>query len=48
MPALHQGKCTSKARLSSLRDLRGEYKDKLPDVIESHRNIRTPYNSKLK
>ena len=29
-------------------EYRAEYKDKLPDVSDSHRNIGTPCDSKLK
>ena len=32
----------------SLRPVRAEYKDKVPDVSDSHRNIGTLCNSKLK
>ena len=38
----------SKADPLGLRDVRAEYKDKLPDMWDSHWNIGTPCNSKLK
>ena len=48
MPVLHQSKCISKAGLSNLRQVWAEYKDKESDVSDSHRNIGTLCNSKLK
>ena len=44
---LHQSKCISKAGPSSLgRIVWAEYKDKVTDVSDSHRNIGTSNNSK--
>ena len=40
--------CISKAGPSSLVHFRTEYKDKIPDVLNSCRNIGTLSNSKLK
>ena len=48
MPVLHQCKCISKAGPLRLRQVWAEYKDKVPDVSDSHRNIGTSCNSKLK
>lgn len=48
MLVLHQSKYISRAGPSSLRDVQKEYKDKLPDVSDSHQNIRTSCNFKLK
>ena len=48
MPVLHWSKCIYKAGPSSLRQVWAEYKDKVPDVSDSHRNIGTSCNSKLK
>ena len=46
MPVLHQTKCISNADSSSLlRDGQAKYKDKLPDLSDSHRNIGTSCNS---
>ena len=48
MLVLHQSICISKAGFSSLKQVQAEYNDKIPDVSDSHRNIGTPYNAKLK
>ena len=48
MPVLHRSKYIYKAGPSSLRQAWAEYKDKVPDASDSHRNIGTSCNSKLK
>ena len=48
VPVLHQSKCISKAGPPSLRQVWAEYKVKVPDVLDSHQNIGTSCNSKLK
>ena len=48
MPVLHQSKFISKAGLSSLRQVWAEYKDKVPDVSDSHQNTGTSCNFKHK
>ena len=48
IPVMHQSKFISKASPSSLRRVWAEYKDKVPDVSDSHRNIETSCNFKLK
>ena len=47
-PVLHQSKCISKAGPLGLRQVWAEYKYKVPDVSDFHRNIGTSCNSKLK
>ena len=46
MTIRHQSMCI-KVDLSSLRHVPAEYKDKVPDVSNSHRNIEKLCNSKL-
>ena len=41
MQILHQSKCVFKAGPSGLRQVWAECKDKVPDVLDSHRNIGT-------
>ena len=48
IPVLQRNMSISKAGPSSLKDDRAEYKDKSPDVSDSHRNIRTMSNLNLK
>ena len=48
MVALHQSMCISKAGHSILRCIRAEYKDKNPDMPDSHRNTGVSCNYKLK
>ena len=48
IPVLLQSKCISKAGFSSLRQVWAEYKDKVPDVSDSDRNIGISCNSKVK
>ena len=48
MPVLHQSISIPKAGLSSLRPGQAEYRDKINDVSDSHQNIETSCNSKLK
>ena len=47
IPILDESMCIIKAGLSSLRYVREEYKDKVPDVSDFHRNIGTSCNSKF-
>ena len=46
MAIRHQSMCI-KVGLSSLRHVPAEYKDKVPDVSDSHRDIEKLCNSKL-
>ena len=48
MLVLHQSKYISKAGLSSLRQVWAEYKYKVRDASDTHRNIGTSCSSKLK
>ena len=48
MSVLHQSMCIFKAGLSSLSDDWVKYKEKVPDVLDSHQNVETTCNSKLK
>ena len=48
MAVLHKIMCISKAGHSILRYIRAEYKDKKPDVSDSHLNTRVSCNYKFK
>ena len=48
VPVLHQSMCIFKAGLSSVSDDWVKYKEKVPDVTDSNKNLETTCNSKLK
>ena len=48
LPLLHQSMCIFKAGLSSESDDCVKYKEKVPDVSDSNKNVETTCNSKLK